>query len=354
MTGDDTELSVAVIGTGPNSDNADALSMAYHHANAYQSINSCTLTACADIVDENVATFAENYNLDSGVAYTDHTNLLAEVEPDIVSVCVPPAAHPDIVIDCANHGVGAVHCEKPMALTWGEAKEMTDACRDAGVQLTFNHQRRFGTQWQHAAKLLKNGEIGELQRIEMRAPNLFDWGTHCFDLCGMYADESPPEWVLGQIDYTKENVVYGAHQENRAIAKWEYKNGIEGLALTGKASSISGSYHRIDGTKGQIEVRSRHEGPALRVRKNRTTGWKSGQVESSPFAEMVERAISDVVRSFRTGTQSSLSVLNALRATEVIFGTWESARKRGVVEFPLQITDNPLEEMVNSGALNPR
>ena len=37
----------------------------------------------------------------------------------------------------------------------------------------------------------------------------------------------------------------------------------------------------------------------------------------------------------------------------MIFGAWESARRRGRVEFPLDIEDNPLEAMVESGELTP-
>lgn len=346
------ELTVAVIGTGPNTDDSGAPSMAYHHANSYRSLDECTLTACADLVRENAEAFAANYDLGADAVYTDHTELLAEIDPDFVSVCVPPTAHADIVIDCAEHGVGGVHCEKPMALTWDGAQRMADACWDNDVQLTFNHQRRFGTQWQRAHDLLEDGEIGELRRVEMAAPNLFDWGTHCFDLCGMYVDESSPEWVLGQIDYRTENIVYGAHQENRAVATWEYENGVEGLALTGEASSVSGSLHRLEGTDGQIEVRSADSLP-LRVRSSETDGWEDVECEASPFPEMVERAIADSVRSLDTESQPSLSAENALKATELIFGTWESARSRGLIELPLQITGNPLEEMVENGQLNP-
>ena len=61
----------------------------------------------------------------------------------------------------------------------------------------------------------------------------------------------------------------------------------------------------------------------------------------------------DVVRALEEGTDSELCAANALQATEIIFACWESARRRGRVELPLDIDDNPLEEMVASGALRP-
>lgn len=37
----------------------------------------------------------------------------------------------------------------------------------------------------------------------------------------------------------------------------------------------------------------------------------------------------------------------------LIFATYQSARKRGRVSLPLGIEDNPLEAMIESGALDP-
>jgi hypothetical protein len=42
-----------------------------------------------------------------------------------------------------------------------------------------------------------------------------------------------------------------------------------------------------------------------------------------------------------------------LQATELIFASWESARRRGRVDLPLEIEDNPLEDMVEAGQLGP-
>ena len=53
------------------------------------------------------------------------------------------------------------------------------------------------------------------------------------------------------------------------------------------------------------------------------------------------------------GRASELRAENALTATEIIFGCWESSRRHNCVDFPLSIEDNPLEAMVASGDLQP-
>ena len=49
---------------------------------------------------------------------------------------------------------------------------MVAVCEERGVQLTFNHQRRFGRPFNRAKELLDSGVIGELTRVEAFTSNL--------------------------------------------------------------------------------------------------------------------------------------------------------------------------------------
>lgn len=84
--------SVAVVGTGADPDNpsAEGFAMGYRHAEAYESLDSCSVVACADLVRENAAAFARTFDIDDEGVYEDYRQMLAETEPDLVSVCVPP------------------------------------------------------------------------------------------------------------------------------------------------------------------------------------------------------------------------------------------------------------------------
>jgi predicted dehydrogenase len=345
---------VAFVGTGadPDDPDMDGFAMAYHHAFSYEEIESCELVACADVVVENAERFATEFDIPGGSVYADHEAMLAEVDPDVVSVAVPPAVHADIVIDCVRAGVDAVHCEKPMALTWGGARRMAQEAWRRDVQLTFNHQRRYARPWAGAKDRLDRGEIGDLERIETACPNLYDWGTHCMDLCSMFVDEASPEWVIGNLNYREEDVWFGAHNENQALALWEYDNGVRGLASTGEGQSLVGAKHRLVGTEGEIEVRT-DDGVDLRIRRRGDSEWEEIEAAEAEWTDPIARAIADVIDCLDSGAEPQLSATNALNGTELIFGAWESARRRGRVDFPLEIEDNPLEAMVESGALNP-
>lgn len=129
------------------------------------------MVACADIGQQNADIFAERYP--GTKTYLDYQEMLATECLDIVSVCTWPHLHAPMTITVAQSGVRAIHCEKPMATTWGDAKRMAQACVDHGVQLTIDHQRRFGEAFRKAKSLLDEGAIGDLVRLEASCGNLY-------------------------------------------------------------------------------------------------------------------------------------------------------------------------------------
>jgi predicted dehydrogenase len=375
---------VAFIGTGPDPKNpsTDGFAMAYRHAPGYQRLDDCELVACADIVRENAEVFARIHDIPLDHVYTDYEEMLAAVEPDIVSICTPPSVHASLVVGTARSGVvKAIHCEKPMALTWGDAREMARVCETEGVQLTINHQKRFGKPVRQAKTLVSEGRIGDVERLEFGAETLYDMGTHFFDICNYLVDGSPVEWVLANVDYTEENVLFGTHNENQAVSQWRYANGVHGLASTGRAADFVGCQLRVVGSSGTIELGAEeadlryrvdgsgwtvvdtgldtvHKPSPGRVRSGLTT--VAGKLPATVSARLTdrlsttsyeERAIEELVTALKTGTESELSARNALAAEELIFASWESARRRGRVDLPLDIEDNPLESMVDAGDL---
>jgi predicted dehydrogenase len=352
-----SEHAVALIGTGENPDDPgpEGFGMAYRHADAYGAIEGCEVVACADIVPENAEAFAAAYGIADTHVYEDHETMLAEAAPDVVSVCVPPAAHAEITIDCARHpAVRAIHCEKPMALTWGGAREMALTARRRDTRLTFNHQRRFGNPPRLAKELLDSGAIGDLRRVEFAAPTLYDYGSHSFDLCNYLNAETPAEWVLCGLDYREEAIYFGTHNENHAVVQWRYENGVDGLATTGVGDGLVGAHHRLVGSAGEIELGPHDADAELRVRRD-GEGWEAIDTggEDMHGPGYIDRAIRDVVSAIGSDRESELRAENALNAAEIIFGCWESSRRRGRVDFPLSIDDNPLEAMVEAGDLDP-
>jgi len=349
---------VGIIGTGNRgkAPGRTGYAMAYQHGEGYRLLGDrCEMVAVADIVQEHADAFAEHYGVPR--TYLDYHEMLAREGLDIVSVCTWPHLHEQMVLDCAEAGVKAVHCEKPMALTWAGCKRMASVCAEKGVQLTFNHMRRFGRPARTAKAMLDAGEIGELVRLEFGRSNLCDYGSHQFDMTNYFNDQTPAQWVLAQIDYRTEHRVFGAHQENQAIAVWEYANGVHGLAMTGYGRDVAGAHNRLVGTEGVIELEPSGENmPVLRMRRKGGAAWEAvdcgGENVHGPGYH--ERGVAQVVQCLEDGTDSELGAQNALQATELIYACWESCRRRGRVDLPLDIEDNPLVAMIESGDLKPQ
>lgn len=349
------KLRVGVIGTGKKKQRGDRFgyAMAYQHANAYQKLDSCEIVACADLVEENGQAFSETYG--GCKVYTDYKQMLEAENLDVVSVCTWMHLHEGMVLDACRAKVKAIHCEKPMANTWGGAKRMAAAAKENGVQLTFNHQRRYGAPFVMAKKLLDDGVIGTLERMETGAGNVYDTGTHFMDMFSFFNNEQPAKWVLAQIDYRTENLVFGGACENQNLVMIEYANGVFGMSAMGAggASPIPCA-DRIIGSDGVIEL-GVNQGPALRYRPAGDKDWTvpDTQGESIHGPGFIDRALADVISCLLEGRKCQLDAENALIVTEIIFGTYESSRRRGRVDFPLEIDDNPLESMVKSGELKP-
>ncbi|MDQ5854021.1 MAG: Gfo/Idh/MocA family oxidoreductase [Chloroflexota bacterium] len=350
-----SKLRIGIIGTGKKKERRDrfGFAMAYEHADAYQALDSCEIVACADLVEEHARAFADTYGVER--MFLDYRAMLAEMQLDMVSICTWPHLHEPMVLDACQAGVRAIHCEKPMADTWGGARRMAAAAEQAGVQLTFNHQRRYGTPFMLARRLLDEGAIGQLVRLECECGNIYDSGTHFIDMFSFFNGEQPAKWVLAQLDYRQENLVFGAHCENQQVVLTEYDNGVFGLIMTGAGgSSPVGCVDKLIGTDGVIEV-GVVNGPPLRYRPAGEQAWTAPDTggESIHGPGFIARAIADVVASLVEGRRCQLDARNALIATEIIFGAYESSRRRGRVDFPLDIDDNPLAAMVESGALKP-
>ncbi len=334
-------LKAGIIGCGRphRQPGATGSGMSHAHARGYNASPDIELTALADIVLENAQAFAKEHG--AARVYQDYHEMLEKEQLDMISICTWPHLHAPMVLDCAKSGVRAIHCEKPMATTFGDARRMVEAAEEHGVQLTFNHQRRFGAPFRKAKELLKSGAIGDLQRLEARCSNLYDWGTHWFDMMFFYNDETPVEWVLGQIDVSEARTIFGAWVESQGLSHFKFQNGVYGLLVTG-FEAMPVAENRLIGSEGVIEVGG-GEGQNLRIWAKGQNDWQSVPDDEGLHSyDAITHGIQDAIDALKTGREPELAARRALRATELIFATWESSRSRGRVTLPLDIEDSPL------------
>ncbi len=117
-----------------------------------------------------VQQFAQQFGWQS--TETDWKKLVARQDIGLVDVSTPGDSHAPIAIAAAEHGKH-VFCEKPLANTLAEARQMRAAVQRAGVvgMVNFNYRRVPAVQL--AKELIDSGRIGQI--YHWRAVYLQDW-----------------------------------------------------------------------------------------------------------------------------------------------------------------------------------
>jgi scyllo-inositol 2-dehydrogenase (NAD+) len=131
-------------------------------------------------------------------ALVDAQDALALPEVDAVVIATPTSTHRDLVIAAAKAGK-AIFCEKPLALTIKETREVLAAVEQASMPLQVGFMRRFDAAYQKAKSMIDAGQIGRpvtykgvgrdphCPRVEFADPAksgglIVDMAIHDFDL----------------------------------------------------------------------------------------------------------------------------------------------------------------------------
>jgi predicted dehydrogenase len=97
-------------------------------------------------------------------AYTDAREMLAKERPDFVEICTRPESHLPLVRLVAEHGIH-VMCQKPIAPTLDELKEMIALCDRAKVRFMVHENFRWRSWYLRMKAELGAGRIGKAFRL---------------------------------------------------------------------------------------------------------------------------------------------------------------------------------------------
>lgn len=103
---------------------------------------------------------------------TDWTKIIERDDIDIVDIAAPPGLHREIALAAAKAGKH-IFCEKPIALTAAEAREMCNAAESAGIVHYLNHNYRRCPAVVLAKQLIDDGKVGQI--FHWRGAYLQSW-----------------------------------------------------------------------------------------------------------------------------------------------------------------------------------
>jgi predicted dehydrogenase len=127
-------------------------------------IEGARLAAVASGRIENARRMADEFSM-RAVASWDELVTLSEV--DLVVISSPPNTHHPVTLAALDAGKHVI-CEKPMAMTAGEALEMTNAAQARSAQLAIiDHELRFNPTYRRMKELVDEGYLGRLYNVSM-------------------------------------------------------------------------------------------------------------------------------------------------------------------------------------------
>lgn len=163
------KLRVAVIGVGMIANAA--------HIPAWRNLqDDVEVVGVADLYEANARSTAERHGIPH--AYTDAGKMLAELKPDIVSVCTPNCYHKEWTIAALQSGAHVL-CEKPVAPGYEGALEMFQVAEAVGKVLLVGQSGRFTAATMAAKEFADAGQLGEVYYAEtasMRRRGVPTWG----------------------------------------------------------------------------------------------------------------------------------------------------------------------------------
>jgi predicted dehydrogenase len=106
--------------------------------------------------------------------------LLSDSSVEVLDIAVPPDVQPEIIRQAVAHAdhLRGILAQKPLAMSYRQAKECVELCAEAGITLAVNQNMRYDQSVRALKDLLRRGILGEpvLATIEMRAiPHWMPW-----------------------------------------------------------------------------------------------------------------------------------------------------------------------------------
>jgi predicted dehydrogenase len=219
---------------------------------------------------------------------------------DVVDICTPTHLHYDMVLQAAAAGKQIV-CEKPLARTVSQAREMIRVCEQANVHLLVAHVLRFSPEYVEAKAVVERGDIGRVavQRFT-RCSALPNWasdnwlmnmeksGGMLLDL--MIHDYDYARWVAGDVESVYAKSLQGQYPdatEDYALVMLKHTNGAISNVEGGwaYAPGMFRTAFEIAGDAGLIELPADSSTPLGIYMKKKNIVAEDALVPTSPLAE---------------------------------------------------------------------
>lgn len=222
--------------------------MAGWHYNEIQTIEGLEIAGIWDIREERRVYAAEEKGLH---VYSGLEDLLADSETDLVLIATPNDVHKPVAIAAMEAGKNVVS-EKPVTLCSQDLREMIETSDRTGRFLTVHQNRRWDEDFLTVKKILEEGKLGEVFRVESRVHGsrgipgdwrqekehgggmILDWGVHLLDQLLQLFSDVPVRSVYGVETHVTNQLV-----DDGFYAEIAFENGVTALVEVGTSNFVS-------------------------------------------------------------------------------------------------------------------
>jgi predicted dehydrogenase len=127
---------------------------------AIEQLDDIELTALVSGSRHKLEELGQRYGVRTLTDYDGLDSLLASGRVDAVYIAVPNDLHAEMTVIAARHGVHVL-CEKPMAPTEAECRQMIRACEQRHVKLMIAYRLHFEAANLIAVEVARGGELGD-------------------------------------------------------------------------------------------------------------------------------------------------------------------------------------------------
>jgi scyllo-inositol 2-dehydrogenase (NADP+) len=218
------------------------------------------LVAGCDSLKERRDEFAETYKAS---AYKNVDDLVNDPQVELVDIASRSTEHAEHAIKALKAGK-LVFLEKPISITYKEAKKIEAAAKKSKGKIFIRHNRRFEPAFQHIREIIASGILGDVYEIKLRRNSfswrddwqtvkkagggqLLNWGPHIVDHA-LRLLESP---VKSQWSDLKSVACAGDAEDHLKIILTGRNNRIIDLEISG-ASALGEPEYLVHGSRGAL------------------------------------------------------------------------------------------------------
>ncbi|WP_026679164.1 Gfo/Idh/MocA family protein [Fictibacillus gelatini] len=329
---------VLVIGAG---------TMGTVHASSYAKMENVELAGIVDIRKQIGGPLAAKLNTNYFTSFEEAVTQLPRI--DVIDVCLPTYLHKKYVLKAADLGKHVI-CEKPLARTKEDAKEMISYCKEKGVKLFVGHVLRFFPEYVKAKEIIDKNEIGKPAMARTTRGGIFptawnDWYADYKNSGGLVLDMIIHDidflrWCFGDVKrvYAKSVLGRSFNRIDYALLTLRFENGMIAHVEGTWAHEGFSTYLEIAGDNGIIEFDSKKEKSIYaQIRQKENGGGVA--VPSSPLKENpYYQELAHFMECIENDCEPIVSAEDAFKAVEISLAALESIETGKVVEIKPSLT----------------